>query len=287
MIYLDPRVGSQHLAAHFDELHLPYELTPLSYGDAMFMGNGPGGPVSVGVELKNIFDFINSMHTGRLAGHQIPGLLDTYDHSWIVVEGFYRSRKGSGIAEVPRGPAWMPLYLGKRPVFWNEIEAFITSIEVQCGIHVRRTRTEHETARLIGNVLVPWWDKQWGDHRSLRQLDRPQGQRLQLKVERDPVKVRMHHVAAGLGSAIGYERGLKVVNAGVFHSVSELINGTPEQWQEALGVAKGKVHAANIVAAIHERTADPELRAGHVPAQRDLHPARQRAVRGAAPARAK
>jgi len=266
-------VGSSHLAAHFDELKVPYEITSLEFADVMFMGNGPEGPVSVGVELKNIFDFINSMHTGRLAGHQIPGLKERYDHVWIIVEGFYRSRKGSGIAEVPRGPTWMPLYLGKRPVFWNELEAFITSIEVQAGIHVRRTRTEHETARLIGTVLLPWWGKQWTDHRSLKQLDIPQAPRLSMREEQDPVKQRMHRVATSF-EGIGYERGLKVAQSGEFDSVAEMINGDAEQWQRALGIAKGKKHAQDIYTAIHENVADRKLSKGDGAASRGIRPAR-------------
>ena len=280
MLLVDPRVGSQHLAGHFDELHLPYELTPLDYADVAFMGNGPDGPVGVGIELKNTLDFINSMHSGRLAGHQIPGLQERYAHVWIVVEGFYRSRKGSGIAEIPRGPTWVPLYLGKRPVFWNDIELFITSLEVQAGVHVRRTRTPHETARLIGNVIYGWWSKPWEQHTSLKQLDQQRPARISLRREEDPVRRLMHNVAACL-PGIGYERGRRISEH--FGSLDEMWTATPEQWQQALGVAKGTKHARDIVAAIHERAAAKHLRPRDATPRGSLRPNQPRESQRAGP----
>ncbi len=260
MLFVDPKGGEDKsgktravkLAADFTALRIPYELTSLRSGDVMFMGNGPEDqPVSVGIELKTVADFINSMHTGRLA-LQVEEMRNTYGFSWIILEGFYRARKGSGVAEVPCGPTWKGLYLGPHPVFWRDIELFIASLEVQGGVHVRRTRTAYETAELIGNVMFGWWNKPWNEHTSLKQTADPQAQRLTLRDEDNPVIRRMHRIARGL-DGIGYERGLKVAKSGVFASVKEMINGTSGQWQQALGVAKGKKHADQITAAIHER----------------------------------
>lgn len=259
MLFVDPKGGedrhgqtrAKKLAADLTELHLPHELTALTSGDVMFMGNGPDEPVSVGIELKTVDDFVNSMHTGRLA-LQVEKMRNAYGCSWVVLEGTYRSARGSGIAEVPYGPAWKPLYQGTRPIFWQEIEAFICSLEIQGGVRVRRSRSETETARLI-QVMFGWWSKPWHEHTSLKQIDSSVGQRLTLKAEADPVIRRMHRVAKSL-DGIGYERGLKVATSGVFRSVHAMMNGSPADWQQALGLAKGKKHAAQIHTAIHEST---------------------------------
>lgn len=259
MLFVDPKGGEDKhgrtravkLAADFDQLRIPYETTALRSGDVMFMGNGPEDqPISVGIELKTVSDFIGSMHSGRLA-LQVEEMRNTYGFSWIVVEGFYRAGANSGVAEVPCGPAWRQLHLGSRPVFWRDIELFITSLEVQGGVHVRRTRTERETASVIGLVMFPWWSKSWAEHHSLKQTADPQAQRLTLQEEKDPVVRRMHRIARGL-DGIGYERGLKVAKSGVFASVKQMINGSADEWQQALGVVKGKRHADQITAAINE-----------------------------------
>ena len=170
MILLDSRVGSKHLAPELEGLGAEFELTHLEFADACFTGNGPDGVVSVGVEIKNVNDLANSIQSGRLAGHQVPGLLDNYQHIWLVVEGFYRNSP-STIVEVPRGAGWQPLHLGSRPVFWTGLEGFLTTLEVQASIHVRRTRTPRETAEFL-KLLHHWWGQPYDEHRALKAVHR-------------------------------------------------------------------------------------------------------------------
>lgn len=247
MILLDPRVGSKHLADDFDALGVGYELTPLEFADASFIGNGDDGPTTVGVELKNVRDLVNSMTSGRLAGHQVPGLLDTYQQVWLVVEGGYRRARGSGVVEISRGSRWSPLYLGKRPVFWSQLEGFLTTLEVMAGIRVRRTQTPHETAAFIGS-LFDWWQKP--GHRSLKVMHR-EAPRAELK-RLDDVTKQIRDIAATL-PGIGYDRAMAIARAA--KSPSDLFLMTERDWQAFDGV--GRTLAKRIVAALHGEKARP------------------------------
>ncbi len=248
MILLDPRVGSKHLAEHFDALEVPYELTHLEFGDAAFVGEGETGAVSVGIELKNIGDLVNSMTSGRLAGHQLPGLLDRYGSNvWLIVEGIYRAKKGSGLLEVPRGAGWSPLSPGNRPIFAADVENFLTTLEVQAGVKVRLTRCERDTATTIG-LLHGWWQKPWGTHRSLHVIHRPT-QPMHLTTK-DSVSVQIQRIALGL-PGVGYDRSWAI--AGAFKSPAWMALAGESEWAEVPGI--GKQGARNIVAAWHTEKA--------------------------------
>ena len=248
MILLDPRIGSKHLAEHFDALSVPYELTHLEFGDAAFLGNGESGTVSVGVEVKNILDLVNSMASGRLAGHQIPGLLDRYGSNvWLIVEGSYRAKKGSGLLEVPKGVGWCPLSLGPRPVFAADVENFLTTLEVQAGLKVRKTHSERETAAVIG-LLHGWWSRPYGEHRSLKTIHRPSVP-IRLK-QTDAVTSQIQRLAVGL-PGVGYERSWAIADH--FSSpVGMALAGTGE-WQLIPGI--GRTGADRIVRAWHTERA--------------------------------
>ena len=52
-----------------------------------FTGQGPNGPVSVGIEYKRMGDALACMVGGRFTGHQLPGLRQSYQQYWLLVEG--------------------------------------------------------------------------------------------------------------------------------------------------------------------------------------------------------
>lgn len=242
MILLDPRVGSKHLAADFENLGAGFEITHLEYADASFIGLGPDDEaVTVGVEVKNVQDLANSMQSGRLAGHQIPGLLDTYQHVWLVVEGIYRRSRGSSVVEIPRGAGWYPLHLGRRPVFWSQLENFLTSLEALAGIHMRHTRTSRETAEFI-HLLHDWWQKP--DHKSLKVIHRP-APRAEL-ARLDDVTRQIRDIAGTL-PGIGYDRAMAIAKA--CKSPADLFMWTDRDFQKVPGV--GRTLAKRIVASLH------------------------------------
>ena len=62
------------------------ELANLGWSDVEFVGRGESGaPVLVGVEIKRLTELTSDWD--RLVGHQIPKMMEHYDHRWLVVWG--------------------------------------------------------------------------------------------------------------------------------------------------------------------------------------------------------
>ena len=265
MIKVDARVGSAHLGPLFAELKMPFEVTTLAFGDAAFLGYGPDGPIAIGVELKLIADLIASLHSGRLVGHQLPGLLRDYQRVYVVVEGFYRANRRTGQLEMPYGKGWRPIYAGKRPIFWSDIEKFLVGLE-EWGVRVHRTRTSRETARLIARVLWGYWSKDYEDHRSLDAVYVPPALSL---VSEDVVTHRLRQVATCL-PGIGAGRSKTVAKR--FKSIYGLATADVKAWEGLEGI--GSHMAGAIVQAMRA-----EIPAGSVPARNGSTPLRARQTR--------
>jgi ERCC4-type nuclease len=81
----------------------PYGMSKIErmqFGDFSWLGNGPdGAPWSIGVERKTIGDMIQSITSDRFSGHQLPGLLNTYNAVYVLVEGLYRPDQRTGVLE--------------------------------------------------------------------------------------------------------------------------------------------------------------------------------------------
>lgn len=162
MIYLDSRTGSGELFTMLQARRLPVEMTTLRFGDLAFAGHGPRGETMIGIERKKTKDLIQSLTSGRLSGHQLPGLVEDYAYRWLVVEGNYRESP-EGLIEVPRG--------GSKP--WElvrfkyiALENYLITLALKGGLHVQRTYSADETVAWT-EALYRWWTaKEWKDHRS-------------------------------------------------------------------------------------------------------------------------
>jgi len=247
IVTLDPRVGSKRGGSHdlgprLIELGVLVDTAVLDFGDVMFLGEGPSGPVTIGVEVKTIGDLVNGIQSGRLAGHQFPGLREAYDRVYLIVEDVSRLGRKSGLLEVPRGGAWRPLKAG-RPVFWADVERFLVGA-TEAGIPHWRTRSTEETARVIGQVLVPWWQKPYDQHAIGNVLYEPPT--LQLTKE-DEVTQRVRRAAKVL-PGIGNDRSKTVAQA--FRSIWNMIAlSTEADWSAIPGI--GAPMARSIREAIH------------------------------------
>ena len=88
MIFIDSRVGSAPLEKPLRAAGLDVELTTLPFGDLAFQGRGEkSAPVDIGIEFKMLGECIGSMRTGRLQGHQAPGIAASYDFRWLLIQG--------------------------------------------------------------------------------------------------------------------------------------------------------------------------------------------------------
>ena len=169
MILIDSRTGSAELAPY---LKTPKIICHLDYADFAFTGNGPQGPVFIGVERKALLDLLGSMTSGRLSGHQLTGLRDAYDHVYLLVEGIWKADRRSGVLMRPVKRRWIPVTLGSRRFMARELYNFINTLAVICGVHVVFTSDPYETGQWL-DATFAWWTKPWNKHTAHQQWHMP------------------------------------------------------------------------------------------------------------------
>lgn len=237
MITIDPRVGSVDLCTELQAMGVAIKSEMLEFGDAAFEGNGPQGRVSVGIERKRIGDLLNSIRSKRFSGHQLPGLVHSYDYAWLFVEGSYRPNPQTAVLEHPRGGTWEEIHYGKgRGYMYAELDKWLTSIQVRTPVMVRRSFNRYETAIMIVD-LYEWFQKAWDDHHAHVGVYNHNESVMPLKV---PLARR---VACQL-EKIGWEKSALVSRA--FPTVLDMAIATEQEWANIPGI--GKVLSKRIVA---------------------------------------
>lgn len=164
MLLVDDRVGSADLVKPFLAAGLPAEKTRLEFADVAFSGFGPVAPIDIGIELKTLGDMVGSVRSGRFAGHQLPGLRETYDRVWLMVEGTWRTNEQGQVCSY-QGPrrGWNPI---QGRMNGNELEKTLLTFELCGGVHVRYTNNRADTVRAIGTLYRWFTDKAFADHTS-------------------------------------------------------------------------------------------------------------------------
>lgn len=244
MILLDPRAGSADYVAPLRALGADVEVTTLEYGDAAFTGTHTG---IIGVELKRLGDVLNCIDSGRFAGHQLPGLLQHYDAAYLIVEGLWRPSPTDGVLEAFRG-SWVPVKTGHRHRLYRELDNWLTTMEVLGGVHVRRTGTEHETARTVFD-LHDWYVRE-DEHKSHLAFDSSTQIALQSQLAKErrrngrgaalfPEQPSPKRVFASMLPRIGVEKSGMV--AGAFESVRAMVNAPEADWLKIPGIGKKMV----------------------------------------------
>lgn len=219
MILVDSRIGSKHMV---DKLS-PAQLETLEFGDCCFTG----GNRLIGIELKRINDCVSSLLSGRFADGQLPGMLQMYDVSYLIVEGYYRCDPQSGLVQGWRGGRWSDLVSGRQRLTWSALDNWLTSMETLGGLRVRRTTTEAETIKTI-QALYNWWQRD--DHKSLHVFNTASDA---AAVERPGLLRRM---AAQL-PMIGWQRSADVAKR--FTSVRNMALAELDDWTDIDGIGPG------------------------------------------------
>lgn len=165
MIYIDARVGSKDLVTPLTKMGLPVEKVHLDFADIAFTGKGPKGrALQIGIELKKLSDLVGSLRTGRLSGHQLPGLLGpqgAYDYAWLLVEGHYQvDAAGRLLTFKGRNRGWRPIPGGMNA---TELEKRVLTLELCGGLHTRFTNSRPDTLRWL-SALYHWWTDHAMDH---------------------------------------------------------------------------------------------------------------------------
>lgn len=229
MILVDNRTGSKDLAGYLRHWGVSCEVTRLDYGDAAFPGNGPQGPLYIGIEIKAITDALSCMTDGRFSGHQLPGLVRTYDRTWLVLEGHIYPRYSDGILQVGTPGKRKPVGFGRRCFMYRDLDNWITSMENCAGLRVRRTVDRVETARFIADSYG-WWSKEWSEHKSHLAFDES-GPDAALLVR--PSLLR--RIAAQL-PGVGFGKSGAV--ASKFRDVEHMVQAGVGEWQEIDGIGE-------------------------------------------------
>jgi ERCC4-type nuclease len=239
VLIIDPRMGSKSLLAPLRADGAPAEFGPLEFGDAYFVGAGPGGaPVTVGVEYKKLLDLLACMTSGRYAGHQLVGMREDYDVQWLLVEGIWRPR-ADGVVEIYGFRGWEPLRIGGRCYLQRDLDSYLLSLTQQGGTRIWKTSTPVESARWL-HTLYRWWQRDWDEHASLQTFD------LSGPVAGLSEPPFTRRVAKEL-PGIGWKKSLVVTDA--FDSVAAMVAADERTWRRVPGI--GKTLAPRIVRALH------------------------------------
>lgn len=223
MITLDERTGSAELLTYFPKDAV--KLGRLEFGDASFLGKGEGNtPLLIGIERKTLRDLAGSMESGRLQGHQLPGLVASYNVVYLVVEGISRSGDRD-VVEERAGGQWRSLGLTRKA-----LDSFLNTLEVLAHVIVRQTTSPMNTAILILN-LYRWWQKGWDEHKGHLGFALNLPPTLLLK---KPSLIR--RIAKEL-PGIGWERSIEIEKH--FKTVQEMANADRFQWELIPGIGKG------------------------------------------------
>jgi ERCC4-type nuclease len=243
MISVDDRVGSVELADTIRAMHIEVTVKRLAFGDFYWEGNGPKGACTIGVERKRLRDLLCCIQDSRFAAHQLPGMIDTYDHCYLIVEGKWSiDGRTLELIEVCKD-GWRPVRLGPSHGFmYRELDNYLNSIAAMSSCRVKTSTCPAETvAQLID--LYHWWQKSWGDHKSLKVL------------RKEPPKFSFFNpsvcqLMASCLPGIGYERSGAV--AAKFHTPVNMVLGTVAEWMEVAGVGQGI--ATKVVRALTEES---------------------------------
>ncbi len=232
MITIDNRIGSKELYRHIP--HNMCRLDRLEFGDVAFTGKGKDkSTVLIGIERKTIGDFVNSMSTGRLSGHQLIGLSNSYDYSYIIIEGMWRGDK-DGMLEVYNGKRWKKLSFGRREWYYNGVEGLIETLSLQGGMQVRKTYGMSKIACLratAGKIMELhhyWNSKEYEEHRSHLQFNRSDAIAL--------TKQSLVRRVANQLSGVGWKRAKEIDKH--FNSVVSMCVSDEQDWFNIEGIGK-------------------------------------------------
>lgn len=239
LITIDYRKGSVDLKPLFEAHRLPHEVGTLPFGDFAFEGNGAKGTSLIGIEYKKVPDLLECLRDGRFVGHQLPGMLEHFDYSYLVIEGITRPEPNSGLLQemvIGKGgsPWWRDvMFGGRRRFMWRDWDNFITTLE-QSRLKVRRVDNAEMTVHTVGSLHHWYTGKQWHEHQSLRALHSAAYPTMTLE-NKSAVVRRVAKEFVG----IGVERSLAV--HGQFHTVWDMVTALREEWLRVPGLTPGIV----------------------------------------------
>lgn len=255
-ILIDDRAGSRDLIRH-PPLDSPdpnlVTLCRLTSADVCFTGNGPTGPLMVGVEVKSISDFLSSTRNGRLASTQLTAMIEDYRVRWLLLYGTHRCGRWGRleILQEERDPrprcarpresteaaaplmVWNPAKIGAKEIEFATFKKWLCAISTQ-GFTYDHVHSPAEAAVWL-HSLYTWWQKPWHQHDLFRTFDN--SRTLPLIPNLSPAIEARAIVAAKLPARIGFKMALAAARH--FPSIRAMVNATAQEWAEVV-VENGK-----------------------------------------------
>lgn len=247
MILVDPRAGSRELVTPLRAAGLPVDdIAQLDFGDIAFLGRGEkGAGVFIGIEHKKLPDLVQSLNSDRLAGHQLTGMLGTYDRNYLIIEGEW-DVDNTGRIIVPNKRFRSKWDVLKGAPAASVLEQRLLTLETRGGLRIRWTRSQEETIRYVSALYRFWSDRDLDDHKSHLAIHAPDLDRALLV----PVSDK-RRVFAAIPN-VGYTRSSAVDRH--FPSVWDAVNAPESAWQKVDGI--GKTLATKIVRFLRGRKGD-------------------------------
>ncbi len=217
VLHVDPRAGSAELAAPLRKMGFEVDdSAELPFGDVAFQGRGNGGkPVSIGIEFKKIGENVASLRSGRLCGHQLPGMRDAYDFSYLLVEGeLLYDKKGQLLRRAGRRRTKaIPGSMGV-----NEYLKRVLVLHLRGGLNPWHTITRQDTLKFIETLYRVWNDCDLDQH----------GSHLAIYQAPPLVPISPTRMALSAWPTIGFRTSKAVEDA--FGSVAKAATATEAQW---------------------------------------------------------
>jgi ERCC4-type nuclease len=164
VILVDYRQGSAELIEPLQQLGLPAVESTLDFGDVSFEGRGVGGKaVSIGIEFKKLPELIGSIRSGRLMGHQIPGMCQTYDQRVLLIEGELRYDRTGLLLKRTGRDQWRP-YPGR--MTFGEFQKRLHVLLYVTGTSHLWARDRRTTLKHIEILYRTWTDCDLDKHTS-------------------------------------------------------------------------------------------------------------------------
>lgn len=245
---MDRRVGSRELLSQIRSFGCDAELTDLDSADFAFTGNGDPEVCAspfIGIERKTTSEFCQVMRTRKLSGYQQIKMSRIYEVQCVIVEGIWRRNRDTGYMEEPVGGRnWRPM---RGSIKYSEVEGFISSLEVQCGLYVWETCDENETAVKVAS-RYRWWQKDWDDHKTTKHIYAPVSESMHRGHKPSMVR-RESTLCEKVASQLPGVDSKAVQVARHFGSVERMMAADEKEWQKVEGI--GKIGAKRIKEALN------------------------------------
>ncbi len=237
MLLVDPRAGSRELIEPLKKRGLPVQESHLEFGDLAWVGNGPDGPLMVGVEFKSGGDLLRCIIDGRFADVQLPGLLSNYNEATLLYEGYFTVLEDGGLGLNTH----QVTYGDKNGWQYRRLNHWLATVR-HTGIFVDHTTTRAETLAWIHAEYTWWTSKEWEEHKSIRAKFTPPKVSKSAFIPACPPS-RQQRVMMELCHGMGWEKAEAAARH--FGSVKAAVNASAKEWEQVEGI--GKVLAKRIV----------------------------------------